>query len=138
VAGRWWGGLATNAALAPDEYAAIWFHEDDLEDARWRPSLELRVPDHLTSGVYAVRLATNDGDDEIPFFVRPARGRATADVVVLMPTLSYLAYGNEHNSWANPIPATPGLDRILDSVGERDRYAADQRLKSIYELHPDG
>ena len=55
-----------------------------------------------------------------------------------MPTLSYLAYGNEHNSWANPIPATPGLDQILASVGERDRYMHEQRLKSIYELHTDG
>src|SRR5262249_15215240 len=38
----------------------------------------------------------------------------------------------------NPIPATPGLDQILEAVGERDRYAADSRLKSIYERHTDG
>ena len=57
---------------------------------------------------------------------------------MLIPTFSYLAYANEHNSWANPIPATPGLDEILASVGERDRYAAEQRLKSIYEKHTDG
>ena len=74
--------------------------DDDLEDARWEPSIELRVPESLPSGAYAMRVSTADADDELPFFVRPSRGTATADIAVLMPTLSYLAYGNEHNSWA--------------------------------------
>ena len=138
VTGRLWRRRTTNMALAPGEYAAIRFHDDDLEDACWQPSFALRLPDDLPSGVYAVRVTTDDADDEIPFFVRPPRGRATADVVVVMPTLSYLAYANEHNSWANPIPATPGLDQILAAVGDRDRYVAEQRLKSIYEMHTDG
>ncbi len=138
VTGRAWRGATTEAAAAPAEYAAIWFHDDDLDDAGWEPSFELQVPDDLPSGVYAVRLATEDADDELPFFVRPPHGQAHSDVAVLMPTLSYLAYGNEHNSWANPIPATPGLEQILAAVGERDRYIADARLKSIYELHTDG
>jgi N,N-dimethylformamidase beta subunit-like, C-terminal len=136
--GHAWRGRTTNPALAPREYEAIWFHDDDLEDAGWEPSLELTVPGELSSGVYALRVSTESGDDELPFFVRPRPDREAPPVRVLMPTLSYLAYGNEHNSWANPIPATPGLDRILASVGERDRYAADRRLKSIYELHTDG
>lgn len=138
VTGRSWRGTVTNPALAPDEYAAIAFHDDDLEDAGWQPSFEFRVPDDLPSGVYAVRVVTDEAEDEIPFFVRPPRGRRTAGIVVLLPTLSYIAYGNEHNSWANPIPATPGLEQILASVGERDRYAAERRLKSIYERHTDG
>jgi N,N-dimethylformamidase len=136
--GRKWRGRTTNPSLAPHEYSAIWFHDDDLEDARWEPSLEFCIPEDLPSAVYAVRVATDKGEDEIPFFVRPTRGRTTADVVVVIPTLSYLAYGNEHASWANPIPSTPGLDQILDAVGERDRYVAEQRLKSIYERHTDG
>ena len=57
---------------------------------------------------------------------------------MLLPTLSYLAYANEHASWMHPIPATPGLDRILACVSERDRYMADNRLLSIYERHTDG
>jgi N,N-dimethylformamidase beta subunit-like, C-terminal/Concanavalin A-like lectin/glucanases superfamily len=138
VPGRRWRGHTTDPALAPDEFAAIHFHDDDLDDAGWDPSFELRVPDDLPSGVYAVRLSTDDGDDELPFFVRPAADAARADVAVLMATLSYLAYGNEHNSWANPIPATPGLEQILDAVGERDRYVVRERLNSIYELHTDG
>lgn len=139
VTGRSWRGATTEAAAAPDEYAAIWFHDDDLEDAGWKPSLELHLADDLPSGLYAVRLATEHAVDELPLFVRPPRGGgAHADVAVLMPTLSYLAYGNEHNSWANPIPSTPGLEQILAAVGERDRYVEEERLKSIYELHTDG
>jgi N,N-dimethylformamidase beta subunit-like, C-terminal len=138
VTGHSWRGLTTDAALAPAEYAAIRFHDDDLDDAGWDPSFELHVPADLPSGVYAFRVSVDDGDDAIPFFVRPPRGDSTAKVVVLMPTLSYLAYGNEHNSWTHPIPSTPGLDRILASVGDRDRYAAENRLKSIYEMHTDG
>ena len=124
VTGRLWRGDTTDPALAPAEYAAIWFHDDDLDDARWDPSFELEIPPGLSSGVYAFRVDTGDEADVIPFFVRPPRGRATAPVVVLIPTFSYLAYANEHNSWTNPIPATPGLDEILASVGERDRYAS--------------
>lgn len=138
VTGHCWHGSQTNANLVPEEYAAIWFHDDDLEDAGWEASFQLRVPDELPTGVYALRVVAEDEVDEIPFFVRPPRARATSKIAVLIPTLSYLAYGNEHNSWANPIPATPGLDEILASVGSRDRYAAEHQLKSIYELHTDG
>lgn len=138
VTGHSWHGRDTDPRLAPDDYEAIWFHDDDLVDAGWEASFELRVPDDLTTGVYAVHVAQEDDADEIPFFVRPPRGQTTSDIAVLMPTFSYLAYGNEHNSWANPIPATPGLDHILAAVGSRDRYAAENRLKSIYEMHTDG
>lgn len=138
VTGRTWRGRTTRASDAPDEYAAIMFHDDDLEDARWKPAFDLEVAEDLPSGVYAVRVATEHAVDEIPFFVTPREAGPKADVAVLMPTLSYLAYGNEHNSWANPIPATPGLDQILAAVGERDRFSAEQRLKSIYEQHTDG
>ena len=39
---------------------------------------------------------------------RAAQSRSP--VALLLPTLSYLAYANEHGSWLNPIPATPGVD----------------------------
>ena len=138
VTGHSWRGTQTNAHLAPEEYGAIWFHDDDLDDAGWEPFCELRVPDDLPTGVYAIRVVAEDEADEIPFFVRPPRGRPRSNIAVLIPTLSYLAYGNEHSSWANPIPATPRLDEILASVSAHDRYAAEQRLKSIYEMHTDG
>jgi N,N-dimethylformamidase len=138
VTGHAWSGIETNFAQAPDEYAAIHFHDDDLEDARWDPDVQFDIPDDWPSGVYALEVRCDDGEDRIPFFVRPTIGAARAAIAFLAPTLSYLAYANEHNSWANPIPATPKLDEILDAVGPNDRFAAENRLLSIYELHSDG
>ena len=36
-----------NCAEAPDEYDAIYFHDDDLEDAGWQQSFEWRIPDDI-------------------------------------------------------------------------------------------
>ena len=73
-----WRGEEVRWGAAPDQYAAIHFHDDDLEDAGWQPSFELVVPDGLRSGVYAVHLEAEHGEEDIPFFVRPRSGTATA------------------------------------------------------------
>ena len=44
--------------------------------------------------------------DRVPFFVRPPAG-ATADVLFLVPTFTYLAYGNER--MATDEEAVPGI-----------------------------
>src|SRR5207245_1575213 len=91
-----WSGREINWTAAPDQYAAIHFHDDDLEDAGWQPDFEFRVPETLRSGVYAARLQADAGEAEyVPFYVRPPRGTATARVAFLAPTLTYLAYANE-------------------------------------------
>src|SRR5204863_6017927 len=71
-----WSGAELNWTAAPEQYAAIHFHDDDLEDARWQPSFELVVSDSLRSGVYAMRLEAEQGEEYIPFFVRPKSGSA--------------------------------------------------------------
>jgi N,N-dimethylformamidase len=93
VTGRCFSGRVTNYHLAPEEYGAIFFHDDDLEDAGWEPDFAWTLPDDLASGVYAVHLRAGDAEDFIPFVVRPRRG--TAPIAVLLPTYTYLAYGNE-------------------------------------------
>jgi N,N-dimethylformamidase len=138
VTGRRFSGRTTDFREAPEEYAAIMFHDDDLADAGWEPDLELDLPGDLPSGVYALRLEADGASDHIPFAVRPPRGQSRSPVALLLPTLSHLAYANEHGSWLNPIPATPGVEEMLERVGEIDRYAADHRLLSIYERHTDG
>lgn len=138
VTGRRFTGRTTDFREAPGEYAAIWFHDDDLADAGWEPDLELSLPDDVASGVYALRLEAEGASDHIPFAVRPPRGVARSPVALLLPTLSHLAYANEHGSWTSPIPSTPGVPEMLERVGEIDRYAAEHRLLSIYERHTDG
>ncbi|CAN5497336.1 large subunit of N,N-dimethylformamidase [soil metagenome] len=79
---------------APETHAALHFHDDDLEDCGWEAAFELTVPPSWRSGVYAVRLRAGDCHYHVPFFVRPAGRHASAPILFLVPTNSYLAYAN--------------------------------------------
>jgi N,N-dimethylformamidase len=97
MTGSSWTGEEPCWRHAPDQYGAIHFHDDDLYDCGWATDFTYTVPEGLRSGVYAVRLRADGvegGEDMIPFFVRPARGRPTADVCVLIPTFTYIVYAN--------------------------------------------
>lgn len=97
VTGHAWDGRALDFRVAPDQYAAVHFHSDDLDDCRWSPTVELGLPDDLRSGVYALRLDAGSGAGPIdlaPFFVRPRS--ASSPLAFLAPTASYLAYANDH------------------------------------------
>ena len=95
VTGRRWGDDTTDFRSAPDEYAAVHFHSDDLDDAGWEPSLELTIPTDLRSGVYAFALEAGGLTDHVPFVVRPRPAGPTARIGLLLPTLTYQVYGNE-------------------------------------------
>jgi N,N-dimethylformamidase len=95
VTGRRWQDDTTDFRSAPDEYAAVHFHSDDLEDAGWEPTLSFQVPADLASGVYAFELEAGGLRDEVPFVVRPARDGPHARIGLLLPTLTYQVYGNE-------------------------------------------
>src|SRR5262245_41562920 len=92
--GATWAGEEMCWRHAPEQYGAIHFHDDDLYDCGWATDFTYTVPDGLRSGVYAVRLRAGDVEDMIPSFVRPPRGRSTADACVLMPTFTYIVYAN--------------------------------------------
>jgi N,N-dimethylformamidase len=136
VTGHDWNGREVNWTKAPDQYGAVFLHDDDLEDARWEPDFELVVPDALPSGVYAARLRA-DGDEEwIPFFVLPPRGTARSPIALLLPTLSYLAYANEHAATTNPVAITD-FD-MWDYMGPEDHLTMDVPLLGLYDKHRDG
>ena len=66
----------------PEEYGAIHFHDDDIDDARWDDDFEYLVPEGLKSGIYAARLRiggedSSDTEDFIPFVVRPPKNQTT-------------------------------------------------------------
>jgi N,N-dimethylformamidase len=136
VTGWNYSGRETDFRLAPQEYGAIFFHDDDLEDAGWEVDFAFTVPDGCKSGVYAARLRSGTSEDYVPFFVRPPRGTATARLAFLMPTYSYLAYANEHYSWRNP--GSPVAHNVLDYLQPQDHYAVQHRLLSVYDHHTDG
>jgi N,N-dimethylformamidase len=133
-----WDGSRIGPSGSGPGYGAIHFHADDVEDAGWDPDLELQVPGDLRSGVYAVDLAAGDERELLPFVVVPPAGQPGADVAVLLPTFTYLAYGNERDI------LEPGLERYA-WVGRvhRDVAAIDPMLHldlgpSLYDRHRDG
>lgn len=137
--GHAWTGAVTDFTLAPEQYGAVHFHEDDLDDAGWPTTTTVRVPDDLPSGVYAVRLRADGELDHIPFVVRPADAGPHARTAVLLPTFTYVAYGNERmidrldfeGEQLTDHPVLPGVhDRLL---AEHPEWGL-----SLYDVHSDG
>lgn len=95
VTGHNWDGSAMDWRRAPEQYAAIHFHDDDLYDAGWRPSHTVTIPADARSGVYALMLEADGGPPFwVVFYVRPPRGAPRAPVAFLASTATYLAYSN--------------------------------------------
>ncbi len=94
VKGFNWSGAEQSWRHAPQEYGAIHFHDDDLYDAGWNADFDYEIPADLASGVYAVRLAAEDDEWYVTFFVRPPRGTTTAKLAFLASTVTYMAYAN--------------------------------------------
>lgn len=140
VTGSNWDGSETAWPHAPQQYGAVHFHDDDLDDAGWERSLTWRVPDDLPSGVYAVHLTADDDEDYVWFAVRPKRGRPTSRIAFLMPTFSYLAYANQHlldGPLMRDIGATGSVASAWPSRPQ-DKYIVANRLNSTYDMHADG
>ena len=103
VTGFNWSSDYMSFRHAPQEYGAIHFHDESVDDARWKPSFTFKVPKGLKSGVYAARLRVNgattaDCEDYVPFFVRPPADGPTARIALVMAIHSYLAYANDNLS----------------------------------------
>ena len=136
VTGHNWTGAVMDPALAREEYGAVHFHEDDLDDMGWERTFLFAMSPEVRSGLYAVRLMSGEDECFVPIFVRPRRGTRTAEVAVVLPTFTYLAYSNY----------VVGLPDIEFYTGEaHDRDPADAYLRehpelglSTYNRHRDG
>jgi len=92
--GASWSGREMCWRHAPKEYAAIHFHDDDLDDCRWPTAFEWTVPEATKSAQYALLLSAGTATENIPFFIVPPKGRSTARIAVLISTFTYTIYGN--------------------------------------------
>ncbi len=135
-----WTGEEMNWCRAPEQYGAIHFHDDDLYDAGWQTDFTWSVPDGTPSGVYCAHIRTADGthEDYMPFAVRPPPGKATADIAFLMPTASYLAYANDHNSVDSA--ASEMVIGRLTQLQPGDLFIDEHREYGLacYDTHSDG
>jgi N,N-dimethylformamidase len=117
VTGPAWRGRASRRYVdAPHDYDAIHLHSDDLDDAGWPPTAAIEVPEDAT-GVYAIRLSSDDDKLALPFVVR---GRDREELAVLVPTLTWRAYASNRRSYTHADDGT--LDGGL----------------GLYDLHADG
>lgn len=93
MTGARWTGAFHRWTEQPAQWGAIHFHDDDIGDAGWKPSLGFVVPQEWVSGVYALHLEKDGARDNIVFYVRAATPGAQAKVAFLAPTFTYTVYG---------------------------------------------
>ena len=94
VRGASWRGDVLRWSDAPDQYAAVHFHDDDLYDCGWETDFVFEVPVGLPSGVYGIRIKSGTEQDIVPVFALPPPDTATAKVALLFPTYTYQVYAN--------------------------------------------
>jgi N,N-dimethylformamidase len=104
-----WEGRDDCFRLNPEQFGGVAFHDDALVDCEWRETLRYEIPEDLPSGVYALRIRANEAEDHVPFFVRPKL--PVAQLAVLMPTFTYLAYANEQLGIDKP-----GISAVTSNV----------------------
>ena len=142
MTGWLWKGQCLDWKQNSDLYSAIHFHADDMTDAGWKTDFSVKLPEHLRSGIYAIRLVPDDDEAmayHCVFAVRPPRNAITGNTVCfLLPTASYLAYANHRLGL--DVPGTEvGMGRLV----EIDRHHNFLQMHpevgfSFYEIHGDG
>lgn len=133
-----WDGREEHFVHCPEQYGAMWFHEDSLDDSRWQRSLTLAIPRDLPSGCYALKLIQGDDVDRVPFFVVPREGQARARIAVVIPTFSYLAYANSQVLQnAATGQSVMGVITTLDDL-DLELHTTPQHGLSTYDYHVDG
>ncbi len=135
VPGARWTGRHHRWTDAPDEYAAIHFHDDDIGDMGWSPSLSLTIPADWPSGLYALHLETAEGRDNIPFVVRAPEAGSQAPIALLLPTLTYQIYGQYPRTEVTESmrPRAAAWGALTETADRHPEYGL-----SAYNTHSDG
>ena len=132
-----WSGTTMDFKAAPREWGAIHFHDDDIYDAGWETDFTLTIPEGMPSALYAARLRVGEDEEYIPFVVGPRPGAESA-VALLLPTASYMAYGNDRLAMDGG--GAELLNNIVNIIGSQDIFLNDhpEYGGSLYDLHSDG
>ncbi|GII96436.1 N,N-dimethylformamidase beta subunit family domain-containing protein [Sinosporangium siamense] len=139
MTGHNWTGETSDFTVAPEQYGAVHFHDDDLIDAGWPVAATVTLPPDLRSGIYAVRLRDGEETDHVPVVVRPAPAVRKAPIVFLVPTFTYTAYANERLLHRLDYEAAGLTDHPI-TPWEHDRALAEHPEfgGSLYDHHSDG
>jgi N,N-dimethylformamidase len=121
-----WDGSSFDPKFVPAHYDAIHCHDDDMGPLDWPCSFQVNVPGEASSGIYAFDLHYDGGSEKIVFFVTAPKPKSP--LVFLVPTATYLAYADE---------ALPEEHFPWRCEDRGHRFAADNRLRSLYDYHTD-
>ena len=134
-----WNGSEFNWRNKPSHYSAIHFHDDDIYDANWKKTFEWTVPKNIQSGLYCAHVFDDKkNEDYIPFVVRPYKKNKNKKILFLLPTASYMAYANDHNS-VNGFNYEMLMGRL--TVLQKEDLFVDKHREyglSMYDTHSDG
>ena len=114
---------------APEQWSAMYFHQDDLGDAKWRSSFTFRVPSDARSGAYAARLEAGDKVYHATFIVRPKE--PDSKIAMLVPTFSYLAYATTGN-----LPAHGRLMSQYSDHADGSGYVYSSAQRPLTDVRP--
>jgi N,N-dimethylformamidase len=137
MTGHDWRAETMDFKADPSQWSAIHFHDDDIYDAAWESDFSLTVPATMKSGLYAAHLTTELSEEYIPFAIGPEPG-AERSIAFLLPTASYLAYGNDR--LAIDGGGAELLDNCLNIIGPHDIFLNEhpEYGGSLYDAHSDG
>ena len=134
-----WNGEEFNWKNKPQHYSAIHFHDDDIYNANWKKTFEWIIPKNIKSGLYSAHVFdSKKNEDYIPFTVLPLKKRRKNKIVFLLPTASYMAYANDHNS-VNGYNYEMLMGRL--TVLQQEDLFIDKHREfglSTYDTHSDG
>jgi N,N-dimethylformamidase len=135
VVGARWSGTEHCWRHAPQDYAAIHFHDGDIDDCRWQPSFTFTVPETLKSGAYALHITCIEGEDWLPLYVLPKREGPHAPIAFLASTFTYQAYANHArgNADAEYMSRTKDWGAYPNNADHWPLYG-----RSTYNKHADG
>ncbi len=135
MTGHNWRG-ADSFRLAPETYGGVHYHDDALTDADWQVTYTFDIPENLKSGVYALRLRGGGVEDHTPFIVRASKPKSK--IAVLLPTFTYLAYGNEHLAYEAPIAQVITAHSPVITAEDLEFKKLEEFGLSTYDHHVDG
>ncbi|MBF2759819.1 MAG: N,N-dimethylformamidase large subunit [Ectothiorhodospiraceae bacterium AqS1] len=141
MTGACWSAREMCWRHAPEEYAAIHFHEDDIDDCAWPVAFEWTVPPSMRSGAFALLLSAGDAQDNIPFFIVAPKGKPAADLALLVSTFTYTVYGNHARpEWSSDADWRKRWKRQSSAWGANAHNPGDHEEYglSTYNTHSDG
>ncbi|MCZ4351721.1 hypothetical protein O4H61_04275 [Roseovarius aestuarii] len=138
VTGYHFTGSVLDWRGAPEHYAAIHFHDDDLYDCEWETDFEWKVPEGAKTGFYALRIASEDTEYWVSFFVCARPSQAQNKIAFVASTATFLAYANTRHRM--DVGHIEQLYNALIEVSPTEAYLRCRRdlAPSTYDTHADG